>query len=227
MSRVLVLHGWTYRTDQWEPILRFLADKKVTAEMLKVPGLTDGTDRVWTLDDYVAWLKAKVGDETVTLIGHSNGGRISLAFAARYPTQVNRLVLIDSAGIPPKGWKIQVKRAVFGTAAKLGKKVTNSPKLRSLLYKAARESDYKNATPAMRQTMANLLAADLEPELPHIQAPTQLIWGALDTATPLKDGELMAARIPQAKLHVIPDAKHSPQITHVELVGTWIVEALS
>jgi pimeloyl-ACP methyl ester carboxylesterase len=33
------------------------------------------------------------------LLGHSNGGRIALAFAEKYPDKVKQLVLIDSAGI--------------------------------------------------------------------------------------------------------------------------------
>ncbi len=227
MNNVFILHGWTYTTDKWQPLLDFLKEQGIGATMLSVPGLTDGSNRVWTLDDYVEWLKGEIEKAgKVVLIGHSNGGRISLAFAAKYPEKVERLILIDSAGIYPKGLYITVKRTVFKALAGVGKKVTSSNTLRKLLYKIARESDYKNATPEMRQTMANLISVDLTSVLPTIKAPTLLIWGAQDTATPLSDGRLMDKLIPQSKLSVIQEARHSPQITHWKEVGTNIVEEL-
>jgi pimeloyl-ACP methyl ester carboxylesterase len=227
MNKVLVLHGWTYTTDKWQPLLSFLQEKGIPAEMLNVPGLTDSTNRAWTLDDYVEWLKGKVDAEgQVILMGHSNGGRISLAFTAKYPEKVSQLILIDSAGIYPKGLAITLKRNVFKAIAQAGKKITSSPALRALLYKAAREGDYKNATPEMRQTMANLLSVDLTPILESISVPTLIIWGEQDKATPLADGKLMHARIPHSAFYPIASAKHSPQITHWQEVGKRIAEEL-
>lgn len=227
MNKVFILHGWTYTTDKWQPLLGLLKERGLICTMLQVPGLTDSTDRTWTLDDYVEWLKGEVAqEEKVVLVGHSNGGRISLAFAAKYPEKVHQLILIDSAGIYPKGLYITAKRAIFKTLAKVGKKVTSSPTLRKILYKVAREGDYKNATPEMRQTMANLISVDLTPVMASIQAPTLLIWGAQDTATPLADGKLMKALIPDSELFVLQDARHSPQITHWKEVGAKIIEAV-
>ena len=54
------------------------------------------------------------------LVGHSHGGRVSIALAADEPERVGRLLLIDSAGIPPKrGWRYRRRVAV----AKLGRLV--------------------------------------------------------------------------------------------------------
>ena len=56
-----------------------------------------------TLEEYVEWLRSKLADERdVVLIGHSNGGRIAIAFADRYPEKISKLILIDSAGIVHK-----------------------------------------------------------------------------------------------------------------------------
>lgn len=220
MSTLYILHGWSYTTETWLPFMELLEKQGQKVVLLKVPGLTDGTNRVWTLDDYVEWLKGELaGEERVILLGHSNGGRISLAFTAKYPEKVERLILVDSAGIYPRGLVVTTKRAVFKALATVGKKLTSSEKLRSLLYRAAREGDYKQATPEMRQTMANLISVDLRPVLPQISVPTLIIWGAQDKSTPLTDGQLMHARIPHSELYVIPQARHSPQITHpVEVV---------
>ena len=225
--KIYILHGWSYTTAKWQPLIEWLQKQGQTVAMLNVPGLTDGTNRVWTLEDYVEWLGQEIaGEEKVILIGHSNGGRISLAFTARHPEKVKQLILIDSAGIYPRGVLISTKRAVFKALATAGKKITTSESMRKLLYKVARESDYKNASPEMRQTMANLIGVDLRSELPKITVPTLLIWGARDKSTPLSDGRLMAEKIPGAQLRIIAKAGHSPQITHAQEVGEMIMKVL-
>lgn len=227
MNTVFILHGWSYTTDPWGPVVSGLQQQGVPVELLNVPGLTDGTSRVWTLDDYVEWLKERVDTVgKVTLVGHSNGGRICLAFTAKYPDKVERLILIDSAGIYPTGVYITLKRGVFKLAATVGKKITSSEKLKSLLYRAAREKDYHNATPEMKKTMANLLKIDLRGVLKKIIVPTLIIWGAQDTSTPLSDGKLMHQEIARSRLVVLPTAKHSPHMTHPEKVIQEIVQEL-
>jgi pimeloyl-ACP methyl ester carboxylesterase len=228
MKKIYILHGWTYSTDTWNPLIDLLKQNGVDSTLLNVPGLTDGTDRIWTLDDYVDWLNdALKNEEKVVLVGHSNGGRISIAFAARYPEKVERLILIDSAGIYPNGLKIRIKRSVFWVLAKVGKIFSSSDRLRKLLYRLARERDYERASPSMRKTMANLISVDLRPVLASIKAPTLLIWGANDGSTPLRDGELMHRSIERSTLVVIPDARHSPHATHAEIVAKQIIAELA
>jgi pimeloyl-ACP methyl ester carboxylesterase len=226
MKKIFILHGWTYQTATWQPLVDILKARGFDVEFLTIPGLTDGTNPVWTLDDYVEWFRQKTAAyEKVILIGHSNGGRISLAFSAKYPEKVERLILEDSAGIPARGLRA-LKRDVFKTIAKIGHKVVGSEEMRDMLYKLARESDYRRATPEMRTTMANLLSVDLSQILHHVQAPTLIIWGARDRTTPLKNGELIHSGIRGSRMVVIPDARHSPHITHTEKVADLITEEL-
>ncbi len=214
MNKILILHGWTYSTESWRPVADALRALGADVELLEIPGLTDGTNPVWTLEDYVEWLKGKIPDgQPATLIGHSNGGRISLAFAAKYPHSVARLILLDSAGIPARGLRA-LKKNIFRVVAKVGGALVTSERFRDLLYKFARVGDYRKATPEMRQTMANLLSVDLSKVLHKIQCPTLIIWGANDTTTLLSDGELMHRGIRASRMIVIPDARHSPHITH-------------
>ena len=181
---------------------------------------------MWTLDDYVQWLKEKTAaEEKVVLLGHSYGGRISLAFAAKYPEKVARLILEDSAGIPPRGLR-RLKRDVFKIIAKIGHTIIRSERMRDLLYKLARESDYRKATPEMRKTMANMLSVDISLILDHVEAPTLIIWGAHDRTTPLADGELIHRGIRGSKMIVLPDARHSPHITHAQKVADIITAEL-
>src|SRR5258708_2716678 len=99
VKKIYIIHGWSYSTNRWQPTIKLLKEKGWNPIMLNVPGLTAESDTVWTLDQYVEWLKDQLGDQKAILMGNSNGGRISLAFAAKYPQKLRYLILVDSAGI--------------------------------------------------------------------------------------------------------------------------------
>ena len=60
----------------------------------------------------------------------------------------------------------------------------------------------------MRQIMSKAINQDLTPLLPAIKASTLLVWGAKDTATPLRDAKIMEKNIPDAGLVCFDDAGH-------------------
>ena len=224
VKKIFIVHGWTYTTNKWDEFVAILRSAGFEPMMLQVPGLTEATDKVWTLDDYMEWLKEKLqNQDNPVVVAHSNGGRIAIALAAKHSQIISRLILVSSAGIRHNELPIKIKRAVFGTAAKLGKKITSSTLLRKFLYKLAGENDYKNATESMRKTMANLISIDLTSELSKISTPTLIIWGANDKATPVSDGKLMQKLITGSKLHIIEKAAHSPHFTHAKEVSEKIL----
>ncbi|OGG49642.1 hypothetical protein A2763_03100 [Candidatus Kaiserbacteria bacterium RIFCSPHIGHO2_01_FULL_54_36] len=225
--KLFILHGWTYyAAETWKPLLEILSARGIDYEFLRIPGLTDGTNPVWTLDDYVRWLEERtVPFDKVILYGHSNGGRISLAFTAKHPEKVSCLILEDSAGIPPVGLR-KWKRDIFKKIANIGQMFVRSERFRDLFYKIIRESDYRKATPEMRKTMANLLSVDLSLVLGQIVCPTLIIWGANDATTPISGGKVMHAGIRNSRMVVIPDARHAPHITHTKKVADLISEEL-
>lgn len=228
MKNVIILHGWTKTLDKWQTLLKELEKKEIFADLLKIPGLTVSLEKAWKLEDYVEWLNDIVHKKKskVVLIGHSNGGRIALAFANQYPQKVEKLILIDSAGIYHNELPLRIKRTVFRAITKIGKKITSSEKLKNLLYKFAQESDYKDLDQNTKQTMVNLISSDLRSILSQIQIPTLLIWGGEDKVTPLSDGLLMNKLIKNSKLEVISDARHSPMFTHPGMAAKIIYEYL-
>ena len=111
MQKIFIIHGWTYTTDKWNQVVGRLQSSGFEPVLLHVPGLTETTEKALTLDDYVEWLNGKLENENkLIIIGHSNGGRISLAFANKYPEKINHLILIDSAGIRHKNFTRKFKR---------------------------------------------------------------------------------------------------------------------
>lgn len=225
MKKIHIIHGWTYTTDAWDACVAALREKGCEPVQLNVPGLTEASSETWTLEKYVEWLKSKTeGERDLILVGHSNGGRIALAFAAKYPGAVHRLVLIDAAGIAHHEFLLTVKRVVFGTVAKVGRRITTSPFLRKAFYRLIGVRDYKRAPENMRETMKNLIKRDLTPELMRITTPTLIIWGEKDTATPLRDAHIMHERIRNSELYTIPDAQHSPHASHSTLVASKVAD---
>ncbi|KAJ7047611.1 alpha/beta-hydrolase [Mycena alexandri] len=51
------------------------------------------------IDSLEAW-RTKMQLEKMTLIGHSLGGYLSVAYALKYPDRVNKLILLSPAGVP-------------------------------------------------------------------------------------------------------------------------------
>jgi 3-oxoadipate enol-lactonase len=67
---------------------------------------------------------------------------------------------------------------------------------------------------------------DLRADLPRISAPTLVIAGADDPATPPAHGAAIAAAIPGARLEVVPDAAHLATYEQAGTANRLILEAL-
>lgn len=233
MKKVYIIHGWSYSIDKYQKLSELLETKGLKTFLLKVPGLTEkmNTDKIWGIEDYVKWLKGILDQEKdpaspqggkVILIGHSNGGRIALNFALKYPQKLHKLVLIDSAGIYHNELPIRAKRIIFSALAKIGKKLTSSEDLKNLLYRLTGERDYKNASTQMGKVMNNLIKSDASLNLSKITIPTLIIWGDEDKVLSLQDGEKMQKQIKNSKLKIVQGARHSPQFTNPEEVAEII-----
>ncbi len=236
-NTVYILHGWAVRSgnlneEVWQPFIEKLKKNhdELSVIFLKIPGLSAPLNEVWDLDDFVAWVGKEIKKSTesgkVLLLGHSFGGQIAARFTAQNPQLVSKLVLLDSAGIRDMAFKQVVKRAVFLFLAKIGKILFQATILRDLLYKLAREGDYKNAPPLLRRTMSKVLDDEILEDLPKIQCPTKIVWGAEDRVTPFKHAQKMLDLIPNSQLSVVEGARHSPQFTHPAETANVIGEFL-
>lgn len=215
MKKIVILPGWTYSLDKWDSLSESLEKSGFEVEILKIPGLTEASAKAWDLESYTRWLKDKLKDRTeVVLVGHSHGGRIAVAYAAKNPGKISNLVLIDSAGVFHNEPPLKLKRFIFRTISKIGKGLGISKKYSPLIYKLAKEHDYERANFNMRETMKNLIYKDLIPLMSKIKTPTLVIWGEDDRITPISDARKMKKEIRRSKLFVINGAGHSPFYTH-------------
>lgn len=213
---VVVLHGWGASIETVASIVSGLASV-AEVHALDLPGFGESEPpaQAWGVEDYRRFLVRfmdAVGVERAAFIGHSNGGRVAIALAATPPDagRVSKLLLVDSAGIRPKRGFTYYRKVGMAKVGKHAARWLGPPgrRLRELLVGRAASADYAAASPAMRPTLVRLVNSDLRELLPQIAAPTLLIWGSEDTATPLADAQLMERLIPDAGLVVFEGAGH-------------------
>ncbi len=225
--KIFILHGWTYTLDKWVNFAKDLELKGFKIKLLKIPGLTEKINKPWNIEDYNNWLYKKLENEkNVILVGHSNGGRIAMAFSLIYPKKVKKLILIDSTGIYHDELYITLKRRLFGVIAKTGRKLSKFNFAKDFLYMLVGERDYREASENMKKTMVNLLGFDRNLKAENISVPTVIIWGKKDGITPVSDGKILSEKIVNCKLYIIDDARHSPQFTRPQQVIDIILKEL-
>ena len=168
---------------------------------------------MWGVERYTSAIEEfarRLGLVRPSLIGHSFGGRISIMYASR--NDVDKVILVDAAGIKPRrSLRYYAKVYSFKTAKHILPYIVGRKRADEIIDRwrgKAGSSDYKSASPKMRAIMSRVVNEDLKGLLPEIKAPTLLIWGEKDTATPMRDARLMQKLIPDAGLVSYPEAGH-------------------
>ena len=69
-------------------------------------------------------------------------------------------------------------------------------------------TDYRNASPIMRETLVNVINEDLSNAAKKIQCPTLLIWGTLDTESPIEDAKKLEQLLVDGGLVELPGYTH-------------------
>lgn len=162
------------------------------------------------------------------VVGHSLGGAVSLRFAGSNPAQVEKLVLVDAAGILHRTafvkYSARVPIAVEHMPGFLKEKVA---RLKDLGHDVV-EKVFSRPDPtrllAGNETiwgsvMANrtnvnagmaLVEEDFSADIPKMQTPTWILWGEADSVAPLRTGQMLAYRLPRAQLLTMPGVEHTP-----------------
>ena len=211
MVDLYIIHGWTYTIEPWRDTLAILKENGVNVKMPRVPGLTEPSDKIYTIDDYVEWADREIPDGAVAL-GHSNGGRILLNLCAKKPEKLKHLILLDSAGI----YEPSIRKKIVEKIAKIGKPFKKVPLVDKAFHKLTGSTDYSRAPKNMKTTLANMLASDKDLDLAKIKTPVFILWGKKDTVTPPRQATMMYEKLPQAELKFYTNWTHAPYISDPE-----------
>jgi 3-oxoadipate enol-lactonase len=157
------------------------------------------------------------GVDRAAYCGISLGGMIGMWLAATSPERISRLGLIcTSAYLPPaSGWlaragQVRASGMESITPASIGRWFTPAFVRREPGIAAAFAADLRRTDPeGYAGCCAAIAEMDLRPELAGICAPTMVIAGAADPATPPAHGAVIARNAGgSARLRVIRGASH-------------------
>ncbi len=185
---LVLLHGWGQNIQMMKPLGDALTKNDVI--IIDFPGHGDSEEpkEVWELDDFANMVHALLVNlkvENPILAGHSFGGKISLIYASKYP--VKKLILFGS----PFNVKIK-KDTLKMKLLKKAKKLPLAGKLTEFAKKHIGSTDYRNASPIMRDIMVRHVNTDITELVKKIKCPTLIIWGTNDAAVPLSDAYLLS-----------------------------------
>lgn len=211
---LILMHGWGCDHTTVRSIAATAAQTH-TVYNIDFPGFGGSQEpaEVWGVELYTRLIEdlvRKEGLERPVLIGHSFGGRVSILYASR--NEVDKVVLVDAAGIKPKrSLKYYLKVYSFKAGKRFWELLLGKEKAQERVdrMRAKRgSSDYAGASSMMRRILSKVVNEDLTDRLPLISAPTLLIWGENDTATPLADAKKMSRLIPGSGLVSFPGCGH-------------------
>lgn len=204
-TNLIYLHGWGQNIEMMMPIAKpFIKSYNVLIVDLPGFGLSEEPKEEWDIYEYAALINEMAKELKLNnpiLIGHSFGGKISLAYAIKYKTK--KLVLLAS----PYKKSIQ-KDNVKTKVLKTMKKIPVINKLEDVAKKYIGSTDYKNASVMMRKILVRHVNLDLTNEVKNIKCPTLLIWGTNDEAVLYSDAVELEKLIPNCGLVTYENCTH-------------------
>ncbi|MEG2107890.1 MAG: alpha/beta hydrolase [Clostridia bacterium] len=195
---VVFLHGWGADLRAFLFVARELNCRSVLVDFYGF-GKTPHPDFPLTVADYangVIEVLNKCNIKKAVLVGHSFGGRVAIEIASKFPNLVEKLVLIDSAGIKPRRkLKYYFKILLHKILKRFGKGQKGS-------------ADYCQLSNVMKKTFINVVNYNQKPLLKFISADTAIFWGTLDEDTPLYMARILNKKIKSSHLFLLTNAGH-------------------
>ena len=201
-------------------------------------GLSDRTVGVPTLEERMDDVRAvmdAVGSQRAALFGISEGGAMSILFAATYPERTRALVLYGAYGhfrswvLPPDKIEAALERMEknWGTGESLGLFAPSVAADETFKLAWARFERLGASPSAVVALMRMNSEIDVRPILPSIRVPTFIIHRQGDVRVNVEAGRFMARHIPNAKYLELPGSDHLLWVGETERVLDEVEEFLT
>src|SRR5918995_1510157 len=232
---LLFLHG-TSGLRGWPPFLESLARSfRVIVPDHPGFGRSEGLEHLDDVVDlalyYTEFIDA-MGLEQPYLVGHSLGGMIAAEVAAIAPDMASKLVLMAPVGL----WLDDhpVMDFFAATPEELATAMFHAPGSAIAKELMTMPSDSEAHLEAVLERTKNLSAAGkflwpipdkgLKKRIHRIVAPTLLLWGKDDQFVPAVYADEFARRLPGARLEIVEQAGHAPQLEQPDGVARLVRE---
>jgi pimeloyl-ACP methyl ester carboxylesterase len=237
---LVFVHGFPLNRLIWaKQVKAFKVGHRVIAPDLRGLGGAEGTAQSTPMARYAEDLFAviqylKAGP--VTLVGHSMGGYVALAFAKAFPQALQGLVLVSTKSGPDTSEAATARRAQADTVATKGTAIVMDAMAPKML--APRNED-KGMAAEVRECMglsgpmgvaSALLGMAERPDmgimLGQIRVPTLVVTGAEDALIPPSESTALAKGIPGSQLVLIPEGGHLVAFERADafnkVLGNWM-----
>jgi pimeloyl-ACP methyl ester carboxylesterase len=250
---VLLIHGLGGFVESWMYNIWPLAEHyRVYALDLLGSGQTDKTPLVrdlYTLVDFIHGFIENQQIGKVSLIGNSMGGGLALQFTIKFPQKVEKLVLVDNAGMgrqvcsdfkfctlplvnnllirPSQGLAGRVKKMLVYDPAVI------TPEFEALTNKYGNNDGNARAFLATLTAGINILGQkgkltrQLLSSLHTITAPTLVVWGKQDRVLPVSHAQIVVEKIPNARLEIFDNCGHMPMFEYPEKFNKLVLDFLN
>ncbi len=220
---LVLVHGFPLDSRMWEAQVAGLSDShRVITPELRGFGQSKCEDAftLESLADDLHALLAELGALPCTLAGLSMGGYVSLAYARKYPADLQALILVDTRAeadaTPAREGRDKMIAMVRKSGAcaiadeMMGKLIADETVCHRPQVVSKLRDIMENCPPA---TIEHALKAmrdrpDQIENLASIPVPTLILVGDSDRITPIQSAEAMKQRIPRSRLEVIRGAGH-------------------
>ncbi len=201
----------------------------------------EGTQTISLLADDVAHLLQTIGIERAHVVGASFGGFVAQEFALKYPLLTRKLVLCCTSFGGPN----HVNPAPETLAALASTKGLNSEERMRANLLLAFTPEYVQTQVAEVDRIVHLRATNEVPEhiylsqlhaamnfnsesrLEKIASQTLVLSGDADVIVPVQNSRNLAAKIPGAKLHIVPGGSHTFFIEQAQEFNRLVAEFLA
>ena len=227
---LVLVHGYPLDHSIWNEVVALLEnDFDIITPDLRGFGGSDVVESQYKISDMaadIAGLLDHVGIKKATLVGHSMGGYVSLAFANAYPERLLGLGLVASQALAdaPEN-KIGrynaaeeiLKTGVEPVAEAFSPKLTPDERVQASVRKliaSQRPAGLAGALKAMAER------DDSSPILSGFEFPVVIVHGDIDGLIPAQRAQEIKAAIPQAELTELPHIGHMPMMEDPQSTAT-------
>ena len=238
---LILIHGITGRSDQWQPTIEALAQRHtVLAPDLLGHGESAKPRGDYSLGAYASGVRdltVALGHDRGTVVGHSLGGGIAMQFAYQFPERAGRLVLVSSGGLgrdvhamlraatlpgSELVLPLLVHSRVLGAGEAVGR-LLGRLKLRVATDLAEIARGFASLSDAeAREAFIATMRAVLDAGGQRVSAqdrlylaeslPALIVWGGADPVIPLRHAHAAHAAMPGSRLEVLEGVGHFPQL---------------
>lgn len=169
--------------------------------------------------------------EDVILLGNSLGGHIALLYTKLYPQKVRGLVITGSSGLYENAMgESYPKRGDYNYIKTKSEEVFYDPKVATKeivdeVYETVNDRNKLIKTLAIAKSA---IRHNMAKDLPKMEIPTAIIWGAQDCVTPPNVAEEFNRLLPNSTLYWIDKCGHAPMMEHPDsfnsLMDNWLTQ---